>query len=151
MSQSLCKILVHVVFSTKERRPFLRDAALRQELHRYLGGIITGRGCHSLLVGGVADHVHILTALSRTSAAAEAVKEIKRSSSVWLKRRRADMDDFAWQNGYGVFSLGFSQLAAVRKYIAQQELHHQKVSFQTEYLRLLKRYEIQYDERFLWE
>jgi len=87
MPQSLAKILVHTVFSTKDRRPFLRDQPLREELHRYLGGILTNRDCQPLIIGGVADHVHILSTLSRTGTAAEMVKEVKRSSSLWLKTK----------------------------------------------------------------
>ena len=110
MPQSLAKILVHTVFSTKERRPFLRDKALREELHRYLGGILSNLGCQPIIAGGVEDHVHLLCALSRTCEPAEMVKEAKRGSSLWLKTRAPDLQDFAWQNGYGIFSIGFSQI-----------------------------------------
>ena len=127
MPQSLAKILVHTVFSTKERRPFLRDPDLREELHRYVGGILLGDDCQPILIGGVEDHVHILSTLSRTCQAAEMVKEVKRSSSMWIKS--ADLQDFAWQNGYGIFSIGFSQIESVRDYIATQEEHHRKKSF----------------------
>ena len=106
MPQSLAKILLHVVFSTKERRPFLCDRDLRGELHRYLGGILGGLDCQPLLIGGVEDHVHILCVLARTCTPAEMIKELKRSSSIWIKNRGADLDEFAWQNGYGIFSIG---------------------------------------------
>ena len=151
MSQSLAKILVHVVFSTKDRRPFLRDKMLREELHHYLGGILKQLGCQPVITGGVADHVHVLCALSRTVTAAEMVKEVKRGSAVWLKTKAPELDDFAWQNGYGIFSLGFSQLGAVRDYIAGQEEHHRQVSFQEEFREFLRRYEIDGDERYLWD
>jgi len=151
MPQSLAKILVHTVFSTKDRRPFFRDKALREELHRYLGGILTNLDCHPIMVGGVEDHVHLLSTLSRTCQAAEMVKEIKRGSSLWVKTRSPDMQNFAWQNGYGIFSVGFSQTQSVRNYIAGQEDHHRKVSFQDEYRLLLKRYEINFDERYVWD
>ena len=151
MPQSLAKILVHTVFSTKERRPFLREKGLREELHRYLGGILSHHDCQPLIVGGVEDHVHILSTLTRTCAASELVKEVKRSSTVWLKGKVADLDDFAWQNGYGIFSFGFSQLEAVRKYVAEQERHHEHMSFQDEFRRLLRRYEIEFDERYVWD
>ena len=98
MPQSLAKILVHTVFSTKERRPFLRDKALREELHRYLGGILSNLGCQPIIAGGVEDHVHLLCALSRTCEPAEMVKEAKRGSSLWLKTRGPDLQAFAWQN-----------------------------------------------------
>jgi REP element-mobilizing transposase RayT len=86
MPQSLAKILVHTVFSTKDRRPFLRDKSLREELHRYLGGVLANHDCQPIIVGGVEDHVHILSTLTRTCQAAEMVKEVKRGSSLWLKK-----------------------------------------------------------------
>jgi putative transposase len=149
--QSLAKILVHTVFSTKDRRPFLRDKPLRDELHRCLGGILTNLDCQPIIVGGVEDHVHFLCALSRTCEAAAMVKEVKRGSSLWLKTKSPDLADFAWQNGYGIFSIGFSQIDAVRDYIAGQEEHHRKVSFQDEFRQLLHRYEIELDERYVWD
>jgi len=149
--QSLAKILVHTVFSTKDRRPFLRDKPLRDELHRYLGGILTNLECQPIIVGGVENHVHLLCALSRTCDAAAMVKEVKRGSSLWLKTKSPDLADFAWQNGYGIFSIGFSQIESVREYIAGQEEHHRKVSFQDEFRQLLRRYEIEFDERYVWD
>ena len=104
MPQLLAKSLVHTVFSTKERHPFLRDTALRQELHHYLGGILKKLDCQPVIVGGVDDHVHLLASLSRTCTAAEMVKEIKRGSSPWVKERDAGMPDYGWQNGCGMFS-----------------------------------------------
>jgi putative transposase len=151
MPQSLGRILVHAVFSTKERRPFLREKAMRDELHRYLGGILTNLDCQSIIVGGVEDHVHFLCALSRTATAADVIKEVKRGSSLWLKTKASDLGDFAWQGGYGVFSLGFSQIEAARAYIAGQEEHHRKISFQDEYRELLRHYKIEFDERYVWD
>jgi putative transposase len=151
MSQSLAKILVHTVFSTKERRPFLRDAALRDEMHHYLGGILGNLDCQPIICGGVQDHAHLLFALSRTSAAADVVKEVKRSSSLWIKTKSSELADFAWQNGYGMFSIGFSQMETVRAYIKNQEEHHRTVSFQDEFRALLKRYQIQFNERYVWD
>ncbi len=151
MPQSLSRIIVHTVFSTKDRQPFLRKRETREELHRYLGGILRQLDCQPILTGGTEDHVHLLSTLSRTCAAAEMVKEVKRSSSRWLKTKGADLQDFAWQSGYGIFSNGFSQVEDVRRYIADQENHHRKVDFQEEFERFLERYEIEYDERFVWE
>ncbi len=151
MPQSLAKILVHTVFSTKERRPFLRDKSLREELHHYTGGILNQLDCQPIIVGGVEDHVHFLCALSRTCEAADMVKEVKRGSSLWLKTKGPDLRDFAWQNEYGIFSIGFSQIEAVRDYIAGQEEHHRKVSFQDELRALLKRYAVEFDERYVWD
>ena len=151
MPQSLAKILLHTVFSTKARRAFLRDEPLREELHRYLGGILTNLDCQPLIIGGVEDHVHLLFALSRTATVADVVKELKRGSSVWLKTKSPALVDFAWQNGYGVFSIGQSQVDAARTYIAGQAEHHRKISFQDELRELLRRYEIEFDERYVWD
>jgi putative transposase len=151
MAQSLSKVLLHIVFSTKERRPFLRDDQLRGELHQYMGGILSHLDCQPLLIGGVEDHVHMLSTLARTGTIAEVIKEVKRGSSVWVKQKASDLQDFSWQNGYGVFSLGFSQLPAARDYVERQAEHHKKVSFQDEFRAFLKRYEIDYDERYVWD
>ena len=151
MSQSLAKILVHTVFSTKDRRPYLRERALRADLHNYLGGILNKLECQPLIIGGVEDHVHALFALGRRCAPAEVVKEIKRGSSLWVKQVHGDQLDFAWQNGYGMFSIGYSQLEQVRDYISQQEKHHLKLSFQDEFRLFLKRYAVAYDERYVWD
>ena len=151
MPQSLAKILVHTVFSTKDRRPFLRDLRLREECHRYMGGILTNLECQPLIVGGVEDHVHWLCALARTRPPAEVIKEVKRGSSLWIKEREPTLADFAWQNGYGMFSIGFSQVEAVRGYIGGQEQHHGRISFADEFRALLLRYEIAFDERYVWD
>jgi REP element-mobilizing transposase RayT len=151
MPQSLAMILLHTVFSTKDRRPFLRDRSLREELHRYMGGILTRLDCQPIIVGGIDDHVHLLCALSRTCEPASMVKEVKRGSTLWLKTKNQNLRDFAWQQGYGIFSIGFSQIKSVRDYIAGQEEHHRKVSFQDEFRQLLRRYEIEFDERFVWD
>ncbi len=151
MSQSLAKILVHTVFSTKDRRPYLRDKILRDELHHYIGGILTQHDCQPIIIGGVEDHVHILSTLARTGTAADLVKEVKRGSTLWLKTKTPDLHDFAWQGGYGIFSIGYSQVEAVRQYIAGQEEHHKKVSFQDELREFLKRYAVEFDERYVWD
>jgi REP element-mobilizing transposase RayT len=120
-------------------------------LHHYLGGILAQLDCQPIIVGGVEDHVHLLCALSRTCEAAAMIKEVKRGSSLWLKTRGPEWQDFAWQNGYGIFSVGFSQIDDVRKYIAGQEEHHRKTSFQDEFRQLLRRYQIAFDERYVWD
>ena len=138
-------------FPRKTAAPFLRDRLLREELHRYMGGILTRLDCQPIIVGGVDDHVHLLFALARTCEPASMVKEVKRGSTLWLKTKNQDLRDFAWQQGYGIFSLGFSQIKSVRDYIAGQEEHHRKVSFQDEFRQLLRRYEIEFDERYVWD
>lgn len=151
MPQSLAKVLVHIVFSTKHRYPFLADRNIRNEMHAYLGGTCKQLDCPVLIVGGVADHIHILCSLSRNYSIAKVIGEIKRGSSKWIKTKAAALGKFSWQNGYGAFSVSQSQVDSVRKYIATQEEHHKKRTFQDEYRDFLKKYEIEYDERYVWD
>ena len=151
MPQSLSKILVHTVFSTKDRRPLLRNDDIREEMHRYLGGILNHLDCTPMIVGGVEDHVHLLSVLSRTMEPAELVKELKRASSIWIKTKGGEYGEFAWQSGYGMFSIGFSQIGSVKEYIEGQDEHHKKVTFKDEFRSLLRRYEIEFDERYVWD
>lgn len=142
---------MHIVFSTKNRDPFLADKDTRAEMHAYLGGTCNKLDCPVLVVGGVADHVHILCALSRNQSIAQLVGEIKRASSKWIKTKGRILTKFAWQNGYGVFSVGQSEVERVRAYIATQEEHHRKKTFQDEYRSFLTEYGIEHDERYLWD
>jgi putative transposase len=154
MPQSLANVLIHAVWSTKERFPFLTNKPLREELHRYLGGISARLDCPTLIVGGVADHVHILMRLARTITLADWVKEMKRASTVWLieqTKRDSMLAKFHWQSGYGVFSVSESKTDEVRAYISKQEEHHGKVTFQAEYRRFLKMHGIEWDEKFVWD
>jgi putative transposase len=151
MPQSLARILVHIVFSTKNRYPFLTDTSIRSEMHAYLGGTCNELECQVLTVGGVADHVHILCALSRNLSIAKLVCDIKRSSSKWIKTKGRMLTKFGWQNGYGVFSVGQSDVERVRQYIVGQEEHHRKRTFQGEYRVFLEEHEVTYDERYIWD
>src|SRR5262245_59119810 len=151
MSQSLSRIYLHIVFSTKGRRQYFQDADLRTELHNYLGGTCRNLECPSLCVGGVDDHVHILCRLSRTFTVAELVRELKRESSKWLKTKSTELLDFHWQDGYGAFSVSHSNVETVRKYIAQQAKHHRSETFQDEFRHLLRLHEIEWDERYVWD
>lgn len=151
MAQSLSKIIVHTVFSTKDRHPFLRTSALRNELNHFIGGVLIKLDCQPIIVGSVEDHLHFLCSLSRTCEPAQLVKEVKRGSSIWLKTKGPELRDFTWQSGYGIFSIGFSQIEAARAYIAGQEEHHKRVSFQDEFRKMLQRYEIAFDERYVWD
>jgi REP element-mobilizing transposase RayT len=151
MAQSLAKILVHAIFSTHQRKPLLHDPLIRAETYRYMGGILTRLECQPIVIGGVEDHAHLLFALSRTCEAAKVVAEVKRGSSVWLKSKFSECNDFSWQHGYGIFSIGSSQIDSTRAYIQQQEEHHRKVSFQNEFRQFLKRYEVAFDERYVWD
>lgn len=149
MAQSLSQILLHLVFSTKNREPWI-DSAIRGKLHAYIAGVCRNLGAEAYRVGGVADHVHIACTLPRTMTVAKLLEEIKKSSSAWIKDESPACKDFAWQGGYGAFSLGQSQLQTLLDYIDNQEEHHRTRSFQEEYLAFLKRYGVKYDEKFLW-
>jgi REP element-mobilizing transposase RayT len=151
MPQSFAQIYLHLVFSTKDRRPLLEPASIREEVHRYLGGTCNGLGCPVLCVGGVADHVHVLCLLGRTIAVAGLVKELKRASSLWVKTKGSSFEDFHWQNGYGAFSVSPGHVEAVRDYIAHQEVHHRTTTFEDEFRRLLTKYGLEWDERYVWD
>jgi putative transposase len=151
MSQSLTNVLLHIVFSTKERRALLQNAELRDEMHRYMAGVSANLRCPAIIVGGVTDHVHVLASQSRTIALAEWVKELKRATSLWAKKRTPEWELFQWQAGYGAFSVSQSQKCRVHRYIRSQEDHHLKLSFQDELRRLLARHEIVFDERYVWD
>lgn len=151
MPQSLSKIYIHVVFSTKDRRPLISDHDTRQRLHEYLGGTCRNLDCPSVKVGGVEDHVHILFRLSRSIDISKLVREIKRESSKWMKETFPEMTSFSWQAGYGAFSISPTHVDALTKYIAAQEEHHRKESFQDEFRRLLRKYDVEWDERYIWD
>jgi len=144
-------VYLHIVFSTKERRPFLTDPKLRAECHAYLAGTCHQRGSPSLIVGGTEDHVHLLCMLSRQESIAVLVRELKRESSKTLKEKSPELRTFYWQAGYGAFSVSPSHVEALKRYIASQEEHHRKETFQDEYRRLLRKYGIAYDERYVWD
>jgi putative transposase len=139
---------VHIVFSTKNRTPFLRDAEFRSRTHSYLAATLKGLGCQPIEVGGVSDHVHLLTALARGITVADLVKELKTSSNAAMRRKGPV--GFGWQVGYGAFSVSHSANDAVARYIRDQEVHHRRLSFQEEFRRLLMRHGIEFDERYLW-
>ena len=150
MPQSLSHVLVHLVFSTKDRFPCI-DAAVRPALHAYLAEVSRNAGCACLRAGGVADHVHLAVGLSRTISIAGLVSEMKTSSSMWMKTGPAGVGGFAWQRGYGAFSVGPRDLDAVIAYIDRQEAHHRTRSFQEEYVAFLAAYGVEFDERYLWD
>jgi putative transposase len=150
MPQSLARIYIHLVFSTKDRKPLLADK-WRDELFHVLGGAANNFGCQSLIVGGTADHVHMLFQLGRTISIAEAVGKIKSTSSAWINQSVELPEPFHWQAGYAAFSVSESVLEPVREYIRRQPEHHQKQSFQDELREWLRRYGIEWDERYLWD
>ena len=151
MPQSLSSVLVHVIFSTKERRPFLSDRETRLRLHQQLGGTSNALDCQSLIVGGAEDHIHLLGVQARTITLADWIKELKRATSHWIKEEYPQQRAFSWQAGYGAFSVSQSQVASVRKYIDDQEEHHKKVDFVSEFKQFLERHQVPYDERYVWD
>ena len=150
MPQSLAIILVHIVFSTKHREPILTDE-IRDELHAYIGGILANLKGTLLRAGSVADHIHLLVALLRTCSTSELVQDIKISTSKWLKDKGVSYANSHWQGGYGAFSISPSHRSSLEKYIDNQAEHHRKVSFQDEFRRLLGKYGIEFDERYVWD
>ena len=148
MPQSLSNILIHVVFSTKERRRLI-GAAVEPELHRYLASVCRACGCPAHEVGGTGDHVHLVCTLARTVPVSRLLEEIKKRSSKWIKTKGRPYRLFSWQRGYGAFSIGQSQLAALKRYVAGQKEHHKKRSFKEEFLALLARYRVAYDEQYI--
>lgn len=150
MSQSLDQILVHLVFSTKNREAVLGDD-IRDELHAYVGGIVKNQKGTLLKAGSVADHIHLLIAHPRTCAPSDLVQEIKTGSSKWLNTKGARYAQFHWQSGYGIFSISPSHRPALEDYIGNQAEYHRGVTFQGEYQRLLQKYGIEYDERYVWD
>jgi putative transposase len=151
MSQSLAQIYLHIVFSTKERMPLLADQSIHEEMQSILGGGCNKLECPVLRVGGVEDHVHILCRLGRTIAVADLVKELKRESSLWVKSKWPALAGFHWQKGYGAFSISPKHVEPLRGYIDNQEAHHRKESFQDEFRRLLVKYGLDWDERYVWD
>ncbi len=150
MAQSLARVVLHITFSTKERRSFLRSSELRGALDGYVVGTLENLKCPSIITRSVEDHIHILCNLARTITIAKLLQEVKASSSEWVKKEQG-VQAFYWQNGYGAFSVSESNVKRVTQYIANQEHHHQKMSFQDEFRLLLKRHSIPYDEQYVWD
>jgi REP element-mobilizing transposase RayT len=152
MPQSLSNVLVHMVYSTKHRKPWLKDAGVRAELFAYTATILkTNVDSPALIIGGVADHVHLLCLLSRKQALMDVVQQSKTETSKWMKKQGAKFNEFQWQAGYGAFSVSQSNVEQVKHYIATQEEHHRKMSFQEEFREICRRHGIAIDERYAWE
>ena len=150
MAQSLARIYIHIVFSTKERRPFI-EPEIEPEFYAYIAGAIKKMDGLPCLINGTADHVHILSTLPRTATLAKFIEGIKRPSSQWIKTKGQMYQKFAWQNGYGAFSVSSSRASSVKRYIAGQKEHHRTTSFKEEFIEFLRKYNVQYDERYLWD
>jgi len=148
--QSFICMNSHLVFSTKARDPLIGpDWASR--LYEYIGGTVRNKGSTLLAAGGMPGHVHLLLSLNKQASVADAVRDIKSNSSRWIHETFAHLRGFAWQAGYGAFSVSYSSLEEVRRYIADQPDHHRVRTFQEEFLAFLKRHHIEYDERYIWD
>lgn len=147
MSQSLVRVLVHIVFSTKDRVKII-SPDVEARLFGYISGIITNNGARMIIAGGDADHIHILISIGRADITA-LIGDIKRESSKWMKKN--GVPKFYWQRGYGAFSIGQSQVADTSRYIRNQKQHHGKQTYQDEFRALCRKYEVEIDERYCWE
>ena len=150
MSQSLANVLLHVIFSTKNRDPFI-DETIAPELYAYMATALDTFGCPAVKIGGASDHVHILCNLSRTKTIANLVETAKTDSSSWLKTKGPQFTRFYWQSGYGAFSVAQSQVESVKQYIENQREHHKRKTFQEEYRELLQKCAIKYNEKYVWD
>jgi len=150
MAQSLVKNYIHIVFSTKHRFPFI-DEPIENELFNYMGGVCKNLECQPIIIGGHSDHVHLLCLLSRKITLAKLLEEIKSHSSKWIKTKGENYKNFYWQDGYGAFSVNPKEVDIVIKYISTQREHHSRKTFQREFMQFLDEYEVEFDERYLWE
>ena len=153
MAQSLAKLWIHIIFSTKNRYPFLLDPMIRQRVHAYIKAICYKQNHDTAIVGGIEDHVHVLTILPKNIALSSFIEEIKKSSSKWIKTidpHNETLKNFYWQNGYGAFSVSRSNLESVKRYIQNQQAHHRKQHFQDEFKEFLIQYDVAYKEAYLW-
>ena len=150
MPQSLARLYIHLVFSTKLRSRTLTDD-IRDPLHRYIATVINNQKCHSVLANSREDHIHILFDLHRTVALSNLVQEIKTASSKWIKTQGLRYHDFAWQSGYAAFAVDAFSMRAARAYVANQQEHHRVETFQDEYRRLLLDNGIEFDEQYIWD
>ena len=150
MPQSLARLHVHLVFSTKNRERLLSES-VRPSLHAYMATVLQNLGCPPVLINSVEDHVHILFDLARTVSVSQAVEDVKKHSSKWIKTQGKEFAGFSWQAGYGAFAVSESNVPTVRDYIANQQEHHRRKSFQEEYRVFLERHGVVYDERYVWD
>ena len=150
MAQSLSQIYIHIIFSTKRRQPFIKPD-VEPELFAYIGDTIKRNGGIPFLINGTENHIHIFSTLPKNISIAKFIEEIKRNSSRWIKSKGSGYNNFAWQNGYGSFSVSSSKKGIVIKYIASQKEHHKKQTYNEELLTFLDKYKIDYDEKYLWD
>lgn len=151
MSQALAKVIVHIVYSTKNRTPWLKDPQMRSELYAYNATILKNVDTTAVLINGVEDHLHLLCLLSRKYAIKDIIEESKTETSKWIKKQGGAYHGFHWQAGYGIFSISQSGMEQVKRYISHQEEYHRKMTFQDEFRKLCDRYELPLDERYVWD
>ena len=150
MPQSLSRIIVHVIFSTKHRTPWLKDKEIRRELYRYVATILNTLESPAITINGTEDHVHILCSLSRNHALKKIIGDVKADSSKWMKTKARGLEHFYWQAGYGAFSVSESKLDDVKAYIVNQEEHHRQRSFRDEFRQICERHRVEIDEKYVW-
>lgn len=150
MPQSLVKILIHVVFSTKNRADLIAPE-IEDNLFAYIHGIVENNGSKLIIANGTANHIHLLISLGKKNDIPELIGDIKRDSSSWIKKQSVAFSNFYWQKGYGAFSIGQSQVPTVVNYIKKQKEHHKQQDFKSEFRALLTKYEIDFDERYVWD
>jgi REP element-mobilizing transposase RayT len=150
MAQSLAKVYLHLIFSTKDRMRVLPDE-IRPSLHDYMGGVLREADCSSVEINTEPDHAHLLFLLSRTATISNVVRDLKMGSTNWLREQHTRLRDFYWQHGYGAFSVSASNVEAVSEYIRYQREHHQKQSFQDEFRAFLRKHDVEFDERYVWD
>ena len=150
MAQTLVKLYVHVIFSTKNRIDLIKPE-IEEELFAYIGGILNNNQSKLLAANGTENHIHLLVSMSKNIELSKLVGDIKRDSSKWIKTKGKDFRLFQWQDGYGAFSVGYTQLEDVKKYIANQKAHHAKISFEDEFRYFLNKYDMDCDERYIFD
>lgn len=150
MAQSLSNVLLHIIFSTKQRRPFITPN-IESELYAYITTLVSAQGSYMHKIGGIEDHIHLLVTLPRTISISTLLEELKKNSSKWIKSKGNQFRDFSWQKGFGAFSVSITHQKAVEKYIATQKDHHKTISFQDEFRKLLTLHKISYNEEYVWD
>jgi|SRR5690554_1665705 REP element-mobilizing transposase RayT len=149
MSQSLVKINLHIIFSTKNRTKWINEA-ISEELYSYISAIGKDNGSFIYRIGGIENHIHIACTLPKTIAISSLIETFKTGSSKWIKTQGSEYNRFAWQNGYAAFSIGQSQIDTLIRYITEQRKHHHKKTFKDELIEIFKIYNVEYDEKYLW-
>lgn len=150
MAQTLVKLYIHIIFSTKHRANSILPE-IEKELFAYIGGISNNNKSKLLAANGTKNHIHLLISMSKNIGLSELVGYIKRDSSKWIKTKGISYRNFGWQDGYGAFSVGYTQIEEVKKYIANQKEHHAKIGFEDEFRYFLNKYNVEYDERYVWD